>query len=120
MTRPTIVIRPMPAMAGRRFRTTPASVTMAAVHADPPAAPIPRSSSSIADDRVRESLTGLLGIGDRLLVVGSCRRQPTLSSWLLPSIRISSSSIRVFRRTTAASDSSAGFAEKRRAFASWR
>lgn len=45
---------------------------MATVHADPPATPIPRVIVVDPDDRVRESLTGLLGIGDRLLVVGSC------------------------------------------------
>jgi len=41
------------------------------VQPDPPAASIPRVILVDPDDRVRESLTGLLGIGDRLLVVGS-------------------------------------------------
>ena len=58
-------------MAGRRFRRTLRPRHDGRVQPDPAPATIPRVILVDADDRVRESLCGLLCIGHRLQVVGS-------------------------------------------------
>jgi DNA-binding NarL/FixJ family response regulator len=58
-------------MGEGRFRPVPRPATMEAMHADP-GSPAPLRVVVVdADDRVRESLSRLLGIGERLEVVGS-------------------------------------------------